>query len=117
MCETIRFPQSFISGEYAAVSLVLDNGAVIYQCIKTTDDKCLLFYNSIFYIFFRSIYHTSPARWIREKRLRKVREMLTATTMPDDVCYSLVFENPTHFSCVFKQKFGVTPSQVNLFVF
>lgn len=34
MCETIRFPQSFISGEYAAVSLVLDNGAVIYQCIK-----------------------------------------------------------------------------------
>lgn len=62
---------------------------------------------------FASIYHASPARWIRERRMRKAHEMLTATTLPvSDICYSLGFENPAHFSRAFKEFYGRPPSAV-----
>lgn len=60
---------------------------------------------------FMAIYHETPARWIREHRLDKAKEMLSSTAMSvTDICYSLGFENPTHFSRIFKDRFGVAPS-------
>ena len=57
---------------------------------------------------FQSIYNTTPARWIREKRLSKARQMLQTSRMSVAyVAYSLGFENPTHFSRIFKQQYGV----------
>ena len=61
---------------------------------------------------FQDIYGESPARWIREKRLSKAQQMLRSSSLSvADVAYSLGFENPTHFSRIFKQQFGYTPSQ------
>lgn len=60
---------------------------------------------------FVSIYNTSPAQWIREQRLEKAKEMLLETTFSvTDICYSLGFENSTHFSRIFKDRFGKSPS-------
>ena len=60
---------------------------------------------------FQSIYGETPAKWIREKRLSKARQMLQASQMSiADVAYSLGFENPTHFSRIFKQQYGISPS-------
>ena len=60
---------------------------------------------------FQSIYNTTPAKWIREKRLSKARQMLQGSQMSvADVAYSLGFENPTHFSRIFKQQYGASPS-------
>ena len=59
---------------------------------------------------FQSIYGETPAKWIREKRLSKARQMLEASQMSvADVAYSLGFENPTHFSRIFKQRYGSSP--------
>ena len=59
---------------------------------------------------FQSIYGETPAKWIREKRLSKARQMLQASQMSvADVAYSLGFENPTHFSRIFKQRYGSSP--------
>ena len=61
---------------------------------------------------FRDIYGEPPARWIREKRLSKAHEMLRSSNLSvADVAYSLGFENPTHFSRIFKQQYGYAPSQ------
>ena len=61
---------------------------------------------------FQDIYGAPPARWIREKRLSKAHEMLRSSTLSvADVAYSLGFENPTHFSRIFKQQYGYAPSQ------
>ena len=61
---------------------------------------------------FQDIYGESPARWIREKRLSKAHEMLRSSSLSvADVAYSLGFENPTHFSRIFKQQYGYAPSQ------
>lgn len=61
---------------------------------------------------FNLVYGCPPASWIREHRLTKAKEMLAASSLSvADVCYSLGFENPTHFSRIFKQRFGFAPSQ------
>jgi AraC-like DNA-binding protein len=61
---------------------------------------------------FYAIYQTTPAVWIRGKRLDKAREMLQAGMPVKEVCYSLGFESPAHFSRLFKTHFGQTPSAV-----
>lgn len=63
---------------------------------------------------FQEIYGEPPARWIREKRLSKARQMLRSSRLSvADVAYSLGFENPTHFSRIFKQQYGISPSQTS----
>lgn len=60
---------------------------------------------------FQDIYNMSPAAWIREKRLEKAKEMLETTSMSvSDICYTLGFENVSHFSRIFKASFGQAPS-------
>ena len=62
---------------------------------------------------FQSIYGETPAKWIREKRLSKARQMLQASQMSvADVAYSLGFENPTHFSRIFMQLYGMPRSSL-----
>ena len=62
---------------------------------------------------FQDIYGAPPARWIREKRLSKAHEMLRSSSLSvADVAYSLGFENPTHFSRIFKQQYGYAPSRL-----
>ncbi|MCF0065773.1 AraC family transcriptional regulator [Dyadobacter chenwenxiniae] len=60
---------------------------------------------------FQMVYNTSPASWIREKRLEKAKDMLETTLMSvSDICYTLGFENVSHFSRIFKQYHGQAPS-------
>ncbi|MGO4291584.1 helix-turn-helix domain-containing protein [Chitinophaga sp. RAB17] len=62
---------------------------------------------------FQSIYNVAPSEWIRNKRLAKAKEMLENTSMAvSDVCYTLGFENPAHFSRIFKEHFGYSPSNL-----
>lgn len=62
---------------------------------------------------FQNIYNMPPAQWIREHRLRKAKEILQNTKLSvSEVCYSLGFENPTHFSRIFKEQYGVSPSDI-----
>ncbi|MCD0456399.1 AraC family transcriptional regulator [Chryseobacterium sp. LC2016-27] len=62
---------------------------------------------------FQGIYNMSPALWIREKRLEKAKEMLETTQLPvSEICYSLGFENISHFSRIFKEYHGKAPTVV-----
>ncbi|MBQ0113730.1 MAG: helix-turn-helix transcriptional regulator [Bacteroidales bacterium] len=62
---------------------------------------------------FQKVYNESPAKWIRERRLEKAKELLQTTSLTImDICYSLGFENTTHFSRIFKEYFGVTPTEM-----
>ncbi|WP_307437977.1 AraC family transcriptional regulator [Paenibacillus sp. V4I3] len=60
---------------------------------------------------FKEIYNTSPLHYIRNRRLEKAKELLTHTSLSvTDVCFSTGFENIAHFSKVFKERFGISPS-------
>jgi AraC-like DNA-binding protein len=62
---------------------------------------------------FQQVYNLPPATWIREKRLKKAKEMLETTGMSvSEICYSLGFENVSHFSRIFKQYHGAVPTSL-----
>lgn len=64
---------------------------------------------------FEAIYRVSPGKWIQEKRMEKARELLSATEMTvADVCYTIGYENISHFSRLFKSFWGHNPSDARI---
>jgi len=61
---------------------------------------------------FKRIFNDTPARWVIKKRLSLAAELLENTTLSiSDITYECGFENPTHFSRIFKEKMGSSPLQ------
>lgn len=62
---------------------------------------------------FMKAFHTTPQRWLTQKRLELAHYQFTQKQMrPIDVCYEVGFENLSHFSHAFKKHFGYTPSSL-----
>lgn len=68
---------------------------------------------SVFKKDFESIYKTSPARWLKQKRLEHAYGLLTTTNRkPIDIYLECGFEDLAHFSKSFKRQFQISPSQI-----
>lgn len=60
---------------------------------------------------FKHYYNTSPGKWLLNKRLAYAKDhLLISSKNISEIAYDSGFENITHFSRVFKNKFGVSPS-------
>lgn len=61
---------------------------------------------------FESLYHSSPAKWVQEKRLQKAKDLLLSTQLTIvNVCDEVGYENVSHFSRLYKSHFGFSPSE------
>jgi AraC-like DNA-binding protein len=61
---------------------------------------------------FKEYYHTSPGKWLTNKRLEYAKLLLaTSKKSVGDIAHDSGFENLTHFSRVFKDKHGLSPLQ------
>ena len=61
---------------------------------------------------FKKTFKDSPAKWVMKKRLNLASELLENTVMSiAEITFECGFENQTHFSRVFKERIGVSPSQ------
>lgn len=61
---------------------------------------------------FQATYHTTPGRWLLDKRLVRAQELLSTTNKPmGDVILESGFENQSHFSRAFKARYGLSPLQ------
>ena len=61
---------------------------------------------------FIEMYHVSPGKWLSQKRLDHARLLLdTSKKNVNEIAYDSGFESVTHFSRVFKEKFGSSPLQ------
>lgn len=61
---------------------------------------------------FKEKFNTSPASWIRNKRLNHAAFLLkTQTKTVSEVSEEIHFESVSHFIKAFKEKFGMTPSK------
>ncbi|CAN5280564.1 AraC family transcriptional regulator [soil metagenome] len=57
-------------------------------------------------------FHTTPGKWLTKKRLEHAQLLLkTSQKSVNEIAYDSGFENATHFSRVFKEKFGFSPLQ------
>jgi AraC-like DNA-binding protein len=60
---------------------------------------------------FRDHYKTTPGKWILNKRLDYTKRLITTTSKHiSDIAFESGFENLSHFSRVFKNKYKVSPS-------
>ncbi len=61
---------------------------------------------------FAALTDTSVHRFIRKLRLEKAKELLESTDLNvSEVAYDTGFKNPSHFSRVFSEEFGIAPSK------
>jgi AraC-like DNA-binding protein len=59
---------------------------------------------------FREYYNTSPGKWLTSRRLEKAKLLLKTSKRPiGDIAYDCGFENVSHFSRIYKDKYGVSP--------
>lgn len=62
---------------------------------------------------FEKIYHTSPSRWLQQKRLNDAYYLLKEKGWKSsDVYLEVGFKDLSHFSFAFKKAFGMAPSAV-----
>ncbi|MBR9757381.1 MAG: helix-turn-helix transcriptional regulator [Algicola sp.] len=66
---------------------------------------------SKFKVDFQDHYKTTPGKWLLNKRLDYAKQtLLTTSKSISETAYDSGFENLTHFSRVFKKRFGQPPS-------
>jgi AraC-like DNA-binding protein len=62
---------------------------------------------------FKKISPLSPEKWLIEKRLKVAHDKIRNGGMRvSDVCFEVGFKNLSHFSRVFKQRFGFSPANI-----
>ena len=62
---------------------------------------------------FEKTFHTSPSRWLQQKRLETAWYLIhEKRRKPSDVYLEVGFEDLSHFSFAFKKAFGTAPSRV-----
>lgn len=63
---------------------------------------------------FIKVFGTSPARWLKQKRLEEAHYLIVEKgEKPKDIYLKLGFENLSHFYKVFKQQYGVPPGEID----
>lgn len=61
---------------------------------------------------FFEYYRTTPGKWLTDKRLKHAKNLLGNTKQSiSEIAFNSGFENFSHFSRVFKEKFGLSPLQ------
>jgi len=59
---------------------------------------------------FSSVYKSTPGQWLQEQKLNHAYKLLVSTSKPiTDISFESGFENSTHFSHLFKKRFGLSP--------
>jgi len=68
---------------------------------------------STFKRHFINEYQTSPGKWLQDKRLQKAKELLQYNGLKvSDIYIDLGYTNLSNFSAAFKNKFGISPTEV-----
>jgi AraC-like DNA-binding protein len=62
---------------------------------------------------FQESFNTSPKKWLKEKRLQEAYYLIKhKNKKPTDIYLDLGFENLSHFYYSFKEKYGLTTSEI-----
>ena len=62
---------------------------------------------------FEKIYHTTPSRWLLQRRLREAHQLIEEKGIkPSEIYLDLGFTNLSHFSFAFKNEYKTSPSKL-----
>ena len=101
LCQNKQYHMSRVMEENFAYNLKVENYAQLCHMSLSTYKKV-----------FSQYYNTTPASWLKEKKLDLAQNKVLATNMSiSQVAFECGFEDTSHFIRVFKQKFELTPLQ------
>ena len=102
--------RSFIHRDATPVSEIMEAN---FRFNLSLDDFARLSHRSLssFKRDFRSHFKETPAQWLQQKRLDHAAALFRRTKMNvTDIVFESGFKDASHFSRVFKQRFGVSPN-------
>ena len=98
-----------LSPQYDPLQQVMEANC-LYNLSLQDYAKMLNLSLSSFKRHFISVYHTTPGHWLQEQKLNHAYKLLISTDKPvTDISFESGFEDSTHFSHLFKKKFGLSP--------
>ncbi len=61
---------------------------------------------------FKEVFDAAPGQWLRERRLNRAHTMLSSGNLQvSEVAFQCGFENLSHFSRAYKERFGKSPAE------
>jgi AraC family transcriptional regulator, exoenzyme S synthesis regulatory protein ExsA len=98
-----------LSPQYDPLQQVMEANC-LYNLSLQDYAKMLNLSLSSFKRHFISVYKTTPGHWLQEQKLNHAYKLLVSTDKQvTDVSFESGFENSTHFSHLFKKRFGLSP--------
>lgn len=97
--ESIRLVTEYITHNISAQITVSDLAYISHVSINTLERH------------FKEIMGTSPANYLKNKRLANAARMLRKGASVTEACFESGFVNCSHFIVQFKKSFGVTPNK------
>lgn len=98
-----------LSPQYESFQQVMEVNC-LYNLSLQDYAKMLNFSLSSFKRHFISMYKTTPGHWLKEQKLKHAYHLLVSTAKPiNDISFESGFESSTHFSHLFKKRFGLSP--------
>lgn len=68
---------------------------------------------STFKRYFLNEYRVSPGKWLQDKRLQKAKDLLESGNLKSsDIYLEVGYNNLSNFSIAFKNKFGMSPTEI-----
>ena len=108
-----QYLQSLISTEISPFKNIIESN--IHSNLKLEEIAFLCNMSlSTFKRHFINEYNISPGKWLQDKRLRKAKETLEQGTLkPSDIYLDIGYNNLSNFSIAFKNKFGISPTEIS----
>lgn len=101
LCQNQEYEMSMVMEENFAYNLKLENYAQLCHMSLSTFKK-----------FFKRHYNTTPALWLKNKKLDLAsKKLLTTYLSVNQISFECGFEDASHFIRVFKEKYLLTPLQ------
>jgi AraC-like DNA-binding protein len=98
-----------LSPQHESFQQVMETNCV-YNLSLPDYAKLLNLSLSSFKRHFISVYKTTPGHWLQEQKLNHAYHLLVSSDTPvTDISFESGFENSTHFSHLFKKRFGLSP--------
>jgi len=105
---------SELTDEEISISQVLENNYKENLSIAEIAFLCKMSASN-FKRKFKSFYETTPARWIKERRLEEAHKILSRNLNKEysiyELSYELGFNSASHFIKSFKEKYGTSPGR------
>jgi AraC-like DNA-binding protein len=101
LCQNQLYQMSRVMEQNFAYNLKLEEFAQLCHMSLSTFKKS-----------FKEYYHTTPAVWLKQRKLdRALHQLLTSDSSISQISFESGFEDTSHFIRVFKQKHNLTPLQ------